>query len=284
MTRSQVAVITGGASGIGLAVAKALSERGGWSLHLIDVDEKRGTNVAHELSNAQFYQTDISDYAALARTFQLIATNSQHQLDFVFANAGVIERTNFYQVHVEFPPEPDLRTLQVNLNGLIFTTYLALHYFRQSPGGPRGTNVVMTASCGGLYPSHYSPIYTASKYGVVGFMRSVAGAFAQDGIRVNAICPGIVQTNLVDEQGWSNFPIDRFIPAETVAQVVLSLNDGVEMEDATGIQVRAPYGRAVEISGSRYYFREAPAFCDQEMQEVMGATVLENQMGAILKG
>ncbi|KAI9041109.1 NAD(P)-binding protein [Aspergillus affinis] len=283
----QVAVITGGASGMGLAVASALAQRGDWKIHLLDISEERGSQAAKELPNTFFHQADISNYGTLARTFDSIFSSSGNRLDFVFANAGVIERTNFYETSTGPSggvAEPDLRTIQVNLNGVIYTTVLAAHYFRLSPHGGKGTSLVMTSSCGGLYPSHYSPIYTASKHGVLGFMRSVARPFAQDGIRVNAICPGIVKTNLVDAQGWSGFPEDRFIPVERIAEIVTLLIDGGEMVDTADIRVSCAVGRAVELSGSNYYFREQPEFCDSEMKEVMGATELENQVGAVLSG
>lgn len=120
--------------------------------------------------------------------------------------------------------------------------------------------------------------------GVVGFMRSVASHFRLDGIRANAICPTIVRTNPLDEDGWANFPQSRFILVETVAKVVLLLIDGDDMVDANGKEVPGPetYGLAVEMSGEKYYFREPPEFCDDEMREVMAATVVENQVGAVL--
>lgn len=298
---------------MGLAVASALAQRGDWKIHLLDVSEERGVEVAKGLPNTSFHQADTSNYGGLARNFDSIFSSSGKRLDFVFANAGVIERTNFYASAGESGSvaEPDLRTIQVNLNGVIYTTVLAAHYFRLSPHGGKGTSLVMTSSCGGLYPSHYSPIYTASKRtyfrflqficlfycasyltgnffcqsdGVLGFMRSVARPFAQDGIRVNAICPGIVKTNLVDAQGWSNFPTDRFIPVERIAEIVTLLIDGGEMVDARGTRVQGAVGRAVELSGPNYYFREQPEFCDSEMKEVMGATELENQVGGVLSG
>ena len=125
-------------------------------------------------------------------------------------------------------------------------------------------------------------------------MRSIAPSFwHNDGIRVNAICPGIVQTNLVDPKGWAAFPPHQFIALETIARVVLMLlqaHDGDQarngMVDATGTFIAAAqgYGRAVEISGDSFYFREAPDFCDQGMREIMAATVVENQVGGVLNG
>lgn len=120
-------------------------------------------------------------------------------------------------------------------------------------------------------------------------MRSIAQHFAAGGTRVNAICPGIVRTNLVDQNGWDSFPQHRFIDADTVAQLVLHLVNGGDpagqgLTDVPGTHLPASrlFGLAVELSDSGLYFRDQHAFCDDGMREVMAATVLENQVGAIL--
>ena len=336
---------------MGLAVAKSLAAQGSWHVHLLDINADRGIQATQDKDlhpHASFHKTNVSVYSDLAAAFQAVFQR-QHRVDFVFANAGIIEKTNFFGHLPEVngagtiqngdsnsatPPQPDLGIIDANLNGVMLTSYLALHYFRRSPDHGKGANLVMTASCGGLYPSYYSPLYTASKReyffafflfckenitqiispwihhmyfvlmtekkkkdGVVGFMRSIAPSFwHNDGIRVNAICPGIVQTNLVDPKGWAAFPSHTFIALETISRVVLMLLEahdpaGAEanangMVDATGTFIPASqgYGRAVEISGDSFYFREAPDFCDQGMREIMAATVVENQVGGVLNG
>lgn len=151
---------------MGLAVASALAERGDWSIHILDLNEERGRNVASTLANTTFHKTDVNDYGELGATFKTVFVSSGGRLDFVFANAGVIERKNFYTPHpdgTDPPPAFEQLAIDVNLRSMISTSYLALHYFRQSPEKGKGTSLVMTSSCGGLYPSYYSPIYTASK-------------------------------------------------------------------------------------------------------------------------
>ncbi|KAJ5775876.1 uncharacterized protein N7511_000887 [Penicillium nucicola] len=291
---AKVALITGGASGMGLAVTKALSARSDWHIHILDINEERGTQTTKEVPRTTFHRANVTQYSDLAAAFQAAFLESG-SLDFVFANAGVIERNNFYATHSETgkdvspPPEPDLLSIDADLKGVVLTSYLAQHYFRHSPHAGKGTSLVMTASCGGLYPSFYSPLYSAAKFGVIGFMRSISQHFAVGGTRVNAICPGIVRTNLVDSNGWDSFPPERFIEVEMIARVVLQLVDGGEpagqgLTDSWGshLPLSRLYGVAVEISDGGLYFRDQHSFCDDGMRAVMAATDVENQVGAIL--
>lgn len=100
-----------------------------------------------------------------------------------------------------------------------------------------------------------------------------------------------MRTNLVDQIGWDSFPPNRFIEVDTIARVVLQLVDGGEppgqgLTDVPGTHqpMAKMYGLAVEISDTGIYFRDQHRFCDEGMREVMAATVLENQVGAILHG
>ncbi|KAL4966033.1 uncharacterized protein BDV14DRAFT_171987 [Aspergillus stella-maris] len=312
---------------MGLAVAKALSQRpsSNWEVHILDIDQRRGSQGASSLQNTTFHYADVTKYDVLSEAFHN-AFSAHNRLDFVFANAGMIERFNFYEAHPNTttaelgdrdmappPPEPDLLSIDADLKGVILTSYLAQHYFRASvpsPGLDQGAgasqSLVMTASCGGLYPSFYSPLYSAAKFGVVGFMRSIANHFLASNIRANAICPGIVRTSLVDQKGWAAFPQHRFVEMESVVRVVLQLagvsEDQSEPEGAgpesdkkassarsgltdshgTHLPTARLFGQAVEISDGGVYFRQQHEFCDEGMREVMAATVVENQVGAII--
>ncbi|KAK5726180.1 hypothetical protein LTR17_012995 [Elasticomyces elasticus] len=280
---SQSALITGGASGMGLAVAQALASRGGWKLHLLDLRPP-----LENVENATFHRLDILDYDSLSSTFQKVF-DSDNRLDFVFANAGIVERFDFYQAHPagKPPPPPDQTVIDINLKAVINTSWLAQHYFRQSPHS-ENKNLVMTSSVGGFYRCQVSPSYCASKHGVVGLMRSIAPFYYKDktiNARVNSINPGTVKTNLLDAAAWATFEDDVFVPIEKIASTVLMLIDGHDVggtgfdgkplrsvtNGANGTSEKL-WGKAVELSGRKHYYRDQPAYCDDHMAKCMLAT------------
>ncbi|EME47822.1 hypothetical protein DOTSEDRAFT_123745 [Dothistroma septosporum NZE10] len=288
MAQDKVAVITGGASGMGLAVTQTLVARKGWTVHVVDVSQSRLDEVDKLSPRVTSHKADVTVYDQLASVFQkAFESSSRHSIDFVFANAGIIESQDFYKTQrSDPPPPPDLRSIDVDLKGLILTSYLAQHYFRRSEHKGKGASLVLTASCGSFYPSHYSPMYTAAKHGVVGFGRAIANRFHQDGIRVNSICPGIVETNLTGEGGWAGFPPDLFTPASDISRNVLRLVDGNEPltdDFGTTVPVDKLYGLALEINKGRIYARSIPDFCDDDMRRIMEATDPEKQKGAVIK-
>jgi NAD(P)-dependent dehydrogenase (short-subunit alcohol dehydrogenase family) len=156
------AFITGGASGMGLAVAEALSKRGDWDLHLVDMNVEGGKKAASSLPNAHFHKTNVTSYESLSSAFEAAFTTSG-RIDFVYANAGIVERDNFYEVYdlEKTPPEPNQLSIDINYKAVVNTCYLALHYFRKTkdkgidPMDGKGAALIMTASCGGLYPSEF---------------------------------------------------------------------------------------------------------------------------------
>lgn len=152
------------ANGIGLAVARALSQRLDWQINILGTNEERGRQAVAEHSNMTFYRVDVAQYGDLANAFDTVY-NKHGRLDFVFANAGISGGLDFYTRHPagEIPPEPSVKTAEINFNGVIYTSHLALHYFRQSPGGGKGASLLLTGSSGSFYPSGITPIYAATK-------------------------------------------------------------------------------------------------------------------------
>lgn len=272
---------------MGLAVVQALASRPDWNVHVLDISEAGLQEISNCSSQITSHKADVTSYDQLADVFHTIFTASNSRIDFVFANAGIIESQDFYKKQkTSPPPPPDLRSIDVDLKGLVQTCYLAQHYFRQSTHKGQGSSLVLTASCGAFYPSHYSPMYTAAKHGVLGFGRAIANKMTLEGVRVNVICPGIVETNLTGEGGWAGFPPGLFTPAEMISKTVLHLVDGREdLTDAYGFTYSKEkmYGLAVEINKEKVYVRGIPEFCDEEMRMIMEATDPEKQRGAVIK-
>jgi NAD(P)-dependent dehydrogenase (short-subunit alcohol dehydrogenase family) len=257
---------------MGLAVATSLSRRPEWEVHILDLKSSRTSSSI----DATFHECNVADESALGRIFTSIFEQNL-RLDFVFANAGIAERANFYEGSEDDDPLIPVKGMHAlvdtNLKSVITTTYFASHYMRRSPKDA-DKSIVMTASCGGLYPSYYSPIYTATKHAVVGFMRSIAPwYYHKAGIRVNAICPGVVKTNLLSNAEWANFPEEYFTPVEKISDTVCMLVDG--KDDGAGKDVGVLQGKAVEISGQKHYYRQAVEYCDEAMKAVMGSTNIE---------
>lgn len=273
---------------MGLEVATALARRRGWHIHLFDLNADSGQHAAAQLENATFHQVNVLDYDSLAHTFQSVY-DTEGRLDFVFANAGIVERFNFYEKHPPGapPPPPDQKVIDINLKSVVNTVWLAQHYFQQSTVSD-DKNLVMTASTGALYPAPAVPSYAAAKHGVLGFMRSIAGHYySQAGVRVNAICPGPVRTNLLDKAAWDSFDPAGFVPLEKISQTVLMLIDGYDVGGkvpVTGTPIGSGvttgeklHGKAVEISGTEHYYRDQPEFCDDLLRRSMtGATDRES--------
>ncbi|KAI1263709.1 NAD(P)-binding protein [Xylariaceae sp. FL1019] len=290
MSASKTAIITGGASGMGLAVAQSLKAKGGWDIHLFDLNPASGQAAADSLS-ATFHKVDVTNYDSLGAAFK--AAYSKHErLDFVFANAGIAEPGSFYERHDEIgdgvPPPPKLHVVRILYDAVITTSHLAQHYFRLSPKDI-DKNLVMTASCGALYPSYFSALYCGAKHGVLGFMRAIAKPlWHQEGIRVNAVCPGTVKTALLTRDEWTFVGDDLFTPVEKIAEVVMILVDGKDTMAAEMTRIDGEpqeeregilWGEAIEVSGDNHYYRERSKYCDAKMAAVMKNTYITQLPG-----
>ncbi|KAF2265495.1 NAD(P)-binding protein [Lojkania enalia] len=283
----KAAFITGGASGMGLAVAEVLSSRGDWDLHIVDLNASAGKAAISSLKNAYFHQTNVTDYASLTSAFEN-AFNASGRIDFVYANAGIVERDNFYEKHdlSRPPPEPNQLSIDINFKAVVNTSYLALHYFRKSPKID-GTSpaLVMTASCGGLYPSEFCPMYSGSKAAVIQFNRAISYCYHLENIRTYATCPGTIRTNLLNGEEWKSFPDEYFTPMSTLVKAVIKVVDGGDLEDSKGRRFaeKDAWGLTVEVNGENFYYREPYKFCDENMEAMMKFTSMENQLARIEK-
>ncbi len=226
---SKVALVTGAAAGIGKATAFAFAAEGA-SVALVDSDEQRGGLVADEIreagGRALFIPADVSQ-AELANAMVSATMSRFGRLDFAFNNAGI-----------EGDPGPielcsDLnwdRTLAVNLTGVFLCMRAEIPAMRDSGG--LGA-IVNCASIAGLNGFPGLAAYVASKHGVNGLTRSAALELAADGIRVNSVCPGAIETEMIQrikveqpeliERTVAAHPLGRLGQPEEIAACVIWL-------------------------------------------------------------
>ncbi|TPX18825.1 uncharacterized protein E0L32_011504 [Thyridium curvatum] len=295
----KIGIITGGASGMGLAVAKALAAKG-WRLHLFDLNEATGRAAESAVPGSSFSRVDVSSYEEQAAAFDRVF-RAEGRLDFVFANAGIFEKGNFYDTAAGDasdgppppPPPPNEACIDVNLKGVIRTTYLAQHYFRRSPHRGQGATIITTASVGGIYPQEFTPLYAASKAGILHFTRTVARKLhADDGIRAHALCPAAVRTALLGDEVWSKHAAEHMTPLSTVTRAVemLLLLGGVGrgggedvVVDSKGVVAGRDWGLVVELNVGNIYFRPDPEYCDDVLREIMTKTTTETMGDSHMK-
>ena len=182
----KAAVITGGAGVIGEALARELVGAGAM-VTLVDIAIDKGEALAAELGCA-FVDVDVTDPGANDR---MIATAVERhgRLDLVFLNAGV--STQGMKASLPFDPAAiDLdtyrRILTVNIDGPVFGVAASIPALVESGGGA----IVITSSVAGLIPWPPDPVYTITKHGTVGYVRSLAAQLREVGITINAVCPG----------------------------------------------------------------------------------------------
>ncbi|KAI1335060.1 hypothetical protein F5Y15DRAFT_399458 [Xylariaceae sp. FL0016] len=272
MPNGKVAIITGGASGIGHAVAQLLSQKG-WTIHILDIARDPGEAVAAKLSNTTFREVDITSYPSLSAAFDA-AFKTAGRVDFVFANAGVIEKPGFYAPVTSLPPPLyDELCLDTNIRGILRTAYLAQHYFRANPRGGRDCVLILTCSVAGLYAQDFVPLYSAAKAGVLNFARSIAAPmYESDGVRTYAICPGSVRTGLLPKEAWDAYPQEYLTAMQKVTDTVEALVEGKRLEDSNGkvAEEGKHNGLMVEIFVDDVYFREPLEPCNDGMKYVQG--------------
>ncbi|ATW51345.1 SDR family NAD(P)-dependent oxidoreductase [Streptomyces peucetius] len=215
--RGKVAIVTGGASGLGRATALALAEAGA-EVVVADVDAEGGREVA-DIVGGHFRACDVSDLDA-NRALVNFAVEHCGGVDIAFLNAGVSTGCG---VGDDFDLARYRRAMGANLDGVVFGTHAVLPALRARGGG----SIVATASLAGLASVPFDPLYGANKHAVVGLARSLGPALASDAIRFNAVCPGYAESRIIDplrgmlsEQGM---PV---IPAEVVADTVLRIVTG----------------------------------------------------------
>lgn len=192
------AVVSGGASGLGYATAKRVVDAGGHAV-LLDVNSKQGeTSVASLGERAKFIQTDVSDEEAV-RAAMRAANEFMGGITLVVNCAGIATAGRALGREGPWPAEKFSRVIQINLVGSFNVTKEAAAFMQKNDPDAQGERgvVVSTASIAAFEGQIGQAAYSASKGGVVGMMLPLAREFAQFGIRVNTIAPGIFKTPMM---------------------------------------------------------------------------------------
>mgnify|MGYP001193054445 CR=1 FL=1 len=218
----KVAIITGGASGIGAASSRLFAEEGA-KVVIVDMNEENGNSLAQEISSnggqAIFVKADVSNESDIENVFN--ETKSAFgKVDILFNNAGIgaVKPTE------ELPFSEWRKTLAIDLDAVFLFSQKAIkEYFLPNGGGV----IVNTASMYGWVGSPGSAAYNAAKAGVINFTRSIGLEYAERNIRVNALCPGFIETPILgdtDRQALISFtPMKRLGTSEEIAKAALFL-------------------------------------------------------------
>lgn len=217
----KTAIVTGGAGGIGLAIVEHFLSQG-HNVAVFDVNIDSGNELVSRLAAQSpeakviFKECDVSSWKNQAEAFKEVYTEFG-KIDIVVANAGISEQGGNAMASIDHgdPQEPNLKVMGVNLSGVIYcessffinhypvinrthtkdfkAVKLAVHYMvKNAPTGTSRGSIICTASNAGLYPFPVSPLYAASKAGVIGLVRSTARCFESHQIQINGLAPAVL--------------------------------------------------------------------------------------------
>jgi NAD(P)-dependent dehydrogenase (short-subunit alcohol dehydrogenase family) len=248
----KVALITGGANGIGRAAALAFATRGA-KVVVVDRDAASGEGTAGAIrqqgGDARFVAADVTRSADV-QGYVKAALDAHGRIDCFFNNAGIEGRV---QPTADYDEAMFDAVIGVNVKGV----FLGLRHVLPVMLRQKAGTIVNTASVAGLVGTPGMPAYVASKHAVIGLTKTVSGEVARHGIRVNAVCPGPVDTRMIhaleaqlspDDPGiagqryQASLPTGRYTTPEEIANVVLFLSSDLS-GNVTGAQWVVDGGR-----------------------------------------
>jgi 3-oxoacyl-[acyl-carrier protein] reductase len=239
MTERKIALITGGSRGIGFSCAKELAQNG-CDIIINDIcDEATAKPALDEIKaigvNAWFYQFDVSnDEQVQAAVEKMIAEHGK--IDILLNNAGITKDGLF----VRMDAEQWERVIKINLGSAYYVTHAVIKHMMKARQG----SIINMSSVVGLHGNAGQANYSASKAGLIGLTKTLAKEFGKRNIRVNAVCPGFIQTAMTADLGNTDeymklIPMGRLGTPEDIAKVVKFL--ALDTDYVTG--------QAIEVSG-----------------------------------
>ena len=216
MLTNKVILVTGGSTGIGRATAKILAAEGA-TVAILDLQDAEGAETVEMIKeaggNAEYHHVDVSDYLGVRASIAKIV-GAHGKLDGAFNNAGIEGPTaKILDVAIE---DWD-RVIRVNLTGVFVCMKCEIEQMVKQDGGG---SIVNTASAAGLIGIPGAASYNSAKHGVVGLTKTVALEYATKKIRVNAVCPGFIETPMLGRVTEASVKIrDQMIGAVPMRRV-----------------------------------------------------------------
>jgi NAD(P)-dependent dehydrogenase (short-subunit alcohol dehydrogenase family) len=222
--QDSVAIVTGSSSGIGRAAARRFAEEGA-RVVAADVDVDGGSETVEAIRDAggeaTFVETDVSDRGAV-ETMVETAVDRYGGLDFAFNNAGIEGRNDSL---VDQGDDDWERVVDINLKGVFLGLQAEIPAMLDDGGGV----IVNTSSIAGVVGFQGVSPYVASKHGVIGLTKTAALEYGHEGVRVNAISPGVIETPMVERAAAAN---PEMIDAVSEATPMGRVGDPEEIGDA----------------------------------------------------
>jgi len=193
LLKDKVSIITGGCSGIGKAGVELFSKSGG-QIIIADINEKAGIEIENKLKNlnflVEFIKTDVTDTKNVQNTINEVV-NRYGKIDILFHNAVDVPLVNNHDKRItELPEEIWHKITTLIVDGTFYISkYVGQQMLKQKSG-----SIIFTATVDALIGQAGLDAYTASKGAIISLTRSMAAGLSPEGIRVNAICPGFVET------------------------------------------------------------------------------------------